>query len=159
MQSETAYYQPQPAGGTPFPPFGNLNDPLASELCRNGNGSCEGFGLRILDSQHVAIYGAGLYSFFDDYNDCKCPPLSHRPLWSKQSYMLTLNVACSFHANGESCQRSILSIAGSTSTDITIYDLNTVGAASMVDKDGTSLAKYSDNVDVFPDTIALFRVW
>ena len=27
----------------------------------------------------------------------------------------------------------------------------------MIDRDGTSLANYADNVDVFPDTIAVFR--
>ena len=78
MQSETAYYQPRPAIGTPFPPVESLNDPHASELCKNGTGNCDGYGLRILESQHVAIYGAGLYSFFDDYDECKNLPFRSR---------------------------------------------------------------------------------
>ena len=69
MQSETAYYQPHPAIGTPFPPVQSYNDPPATDLCKNGSGQYDGYGLRILDSQHVAIYGAGLYSFFDAYNE------------------------------------------------------------------------------------------
>jgi glucan 1,3-beta-glucosidase len=72
--------------------------------------------------------------------------------------MLIMSTACAFHTGGTSCQQSIFSIESSC-TDITVYNLNTVGAASMVDRDGTSLAKYSDNIDVFPDTIALFRLW
>lgn len=71
---------------------------------------------------------------------------------------MIINVACSFCKNGESCQRSIFSISGSRSIDITVYNLNTVGVASMVDKDGRSLANYSDNVDGLADTIALFRI-
>ena len=39
-----------------------------------------------------------------------------------------------------------------------IYNLNTVGVESMITRDGVSLANYSDNVDVFPDTIAVFRL-
>ena len=70
MQSETAYYQPQSQIGTPFPAVEIFNDPDVADLCKNGDGTCEGYGLRILESQHVAIYGAGLYSFFDDYDGC-----------------------------------------------------------------------------------------
>lgn len=39
-----------------------------------------------------------------------------------------------------------------------MYNLNTVGAISMIDLDGVSVATYSDNVDVFPDNIAVFRL-
>lgn len=37
-----------------------------------------------------------------------------------------------------------------------VYNLNTIGATSMVDVDGKSVASYADNVNVFPDNIALF---
>ena len=39
-----------------------------------------------------------------------------------------------------------------------VYNLNTVGATSMIDRDDVSLADSADNVDVFPDNIAIFRL-
>ena len=38
-----------------------------------------------------------------------------------------------------------------------VYNLNTTGATSMIDRDGANLASYKDNVNVFPDNIAVFR--
>ncbi|KAI4174041.1 MAG: hypothetical protein LQ343_002605 [Gyalolechia ehrenbergii] len=69
MQSETAYYQTSPSAPLPFTPDPKLNDPPACSTS-NGTGQCSGWGLRILDSQDIGIYGAGLYSFFNNYNNC-----------------------------------------------------------------------------------------
>ncbi|KAL8933128.1 MAG: hypothetical protein Q9216_006515, partial [Gyalolechia sp. 2 TL-2023] len=68
MSSETAYYQPSPSAPIPFTPNSQLNDPPACST-RNETGQCFGWGLRILDSQDIGIYGAGLYSFFNSYNN------------------------------------------------------------------------------------------
>lgn len=70
IQPETAYYQPHPDINAPFNAVPRLNDPTAKGGCKNGT-NCDGLGLRVLDSQNVNIYGAGLYSFFDDYNTCE----------------------------------------------------------------------------------------
>ena len=70
IQTETAYYQPNPYAGLPFPPSTDLNDPQLSSLCNNRTGQCSGWGLRIVDSQDIGIYGAGLYSYFSNYNNC-----------------------------------------------------------------------------------------
>lgn len=70
VQSETAYYQPNPDASLPFAPSAELLDPQFSSLCNNGTGQCSGWGLRILDSQDIGVYGAGLYSFFSNYNNC-----------------------------------------------------------------------------------------
>jgi len=43
-------------------------------------------------------------------------------------------------------------------SNVNIYCLNTVGTTNMITQNGNSLAKYSDNVDVFPDNIALFQL-
>jgi glucan 1,3-beta-glucosidase len=51
----------------------------------------------------------------------------------------------------------IFSIEGSSSTNVDVYNLNTIGATQMVTRDGKSLAGYADNINVFPDTIAVFR--
>ncbi len=58
--------------------------------------------------------------------------------------------------NGETCQTMIFDIEGSCS-NVDVYNLNTIGATSMINRNGQSLANYADNVNVFPDTIALFR--
>jgi glucan 1,3-beta-glucosidase len=58
--------------------------------------------------------------------------------------------------NGGACQTRIFSIEG-TSTNVDVYNLNTVGATQMVTKDGKSVATFSDNVNVYPDTIAYYK--
>jgi glucan 1,3-beta-glucosidase len=45
-----------------------------------------------------------------------------------------------------------------TLTNVNIYNLATIGTINMVSEAGTSLAVYSDNVNVFPDLIALFQL-
>jgi glucan 1,3-beta-glucosidase len=42
--------------------------------------------------------------------------------------------------------------------NINIYNLATVGTVNMVSEAANSLAIYSDNVNVFPDVIALFQL-
>lgn len=64
--------------------------------------------------------------------------------------------ACSTHEAGESCQQRIISLEGNVS-NMNVYNLNTLGVQGMVYKDGTKLASYSDNINVYVDTIALFR--
>jgi glucan 1,3-beta-glucosidase len=65
-------------------------------------------------------------------------------------------VAASSNSGGpENCQTNIFSLEGSVS-NINVYCLSTVGTTNMITQNGKSLASYSDNVDVFPDTIALF---
>lgn len=68
----------------------------------------------------------------------------------------TNGTACSAVNNNETCQTMIFDIEG-PSSNINVYNLNTVGSTSLVNRDGKSLANYADNVNVFPDTIALFK--
>jgi glucan 1,3-beta-glucosidase len=144
IQTETAYYQPDPPAVMPFAATAAYNDPIFSASCfsptvfnftnnTSYTNECDGFGLRIVSSEDILVYGAGLYSFFDNYN-----------------------TSCSAAGNGEACQSSIFSIEGDSS-GIEVYNLNTIGAQSMVDRNGTSLASYADNLDDFSDTIAVFR--
>jgi glucan 1,3-beta-glucosidase len=80
----------------------------------------------------VIIYGAGLYSFFNNYS-----------------------TACSTFPTPENCQSMIFSIEGTTS-GLVVYGLNTVGTTNMIVKDGVSLAQVSDNLATFAATIAYF---
>lgn len=136
IQTETPYWQPNPdAKGQPYPiDTSTYRDPDYNQLCPAGQ-TCDAFGLRILDSTGVHIYGAGLYSFFRNYD-----------------------VSCSSAdaANGQrNCQNQILSIEGSSS-DISIYTLSEVGALQMVTIDRQDKAIWSDNLSVYSNTIGLF---
>lgn len=124
IQTETAYYQPNPDTLSPFPAVAAYNDPVFAA-------GASGWGLRVLNSNPVLIYGAGLYSFFNNYN-----------------------VHCSDQGNGETCQSEIFSIENSY---VSVYGLNTVGTGVMITQDGTDFAKYADNSGGFVGTIAYYR--
>jgi len=124
IQTETPYYQPNPDALIPFPPVAAYSDPIFTA-------GASAWGLRIVKSNPVFIYGAGLYSFFSNYN-----------------------VHCSDQGNGETCQPRIFSIEQSI---VLLYNLNTVGTGIMITQDGSDFANYSDNLDGFVDTIALYR--
>lgn len=133
IQIETPYYQPNPNASLPFPYVASLYDPVFSTISNTTNGSipnADAWGLRVVNSQDILIYGAGLYSFFDNYS-----------------------TTCD---STRTCQSRIFNVEGS-GTSISVYNLNTVGTRYMITRDGVDLATYSDNVDGFIDTIALFR--
>ncbi|MBA7493104.1 hypothetical protein ES702_03659 [subsurface metagenome] len=148
IQTETAYYQPNPPAQIPFPAIASLNDPLFPDYCLNGSAfiepgyilqpnelsnDCDGWGLRIVDSFNMYVYGAGHYSFFYNYN-----------------------VTCSQQGYGAECQSRIVSLEGS-SQNVAIYGLSTVGSQSMITFDGRDIVPAADNVAGFTNTIALFR--
>lgn len=124
IQTETAYYQPNPASPIPFSPVAAYNDPVLQA-------GSSGWGVRIVNSQNVLVYGAGLYAFFSNYD-----------------------VSCSAENNGETCQSRIFSIEES---EVAVYNLNTVGTGVMITKDGVDFAAFSDNLNGFVDTIAVYR--
>ncbi|KAK4962866.1 hypothetical protein LTR10_000493 [Elasticomyces elasticus] len=136
IQTETAYYQPNPAAPLPFPYVASLNDPVfPTSTITDGNltiPAAEGWGLRIVGSTDIGIYGAGLYSFFNNYS-----------------------TACSNQGAGETCQNHIFE--DSDSSSITVYNLNTVGTHYQVNLDGNDIAYFGDNLNGFVDTIALFK--
>ncbi|EON68919.1 hypothetical protein W97_08177 [Coniosporium apollinis CBS 100218] len=131
IQTETAYYQPNPNANLPFPYDASLFDPVfpsASNISNNANG----WGLRIKDSRDLLTYGAGLYSFF--YNQ---------------------STVCSA-AQTVGCQTDIFSVEGRVS-NVPVFNLNTVGTSCMITRDGRCLAQARDNVNTFINTVALFR--
>lgn len=73
ITNETSrYYQPNPVATTPFPVVSSIHDPDFKTSCSNKGDNCaEGWGLRVLDSTGIFVYGAGLYSFFDNNDACK----------------------------------------------------------------------------------------
>ena len=177
IQTETPYYQPNPnAANSGFVINSMLNDPdfassggssstdssssssssistatpiplcsPATPMTRRTTSTItttsvnsSALGLRILNSTGIRIYGAGLYSFFDNYS-----------------------TNCSAAGHGENCQAEIFDIDNGGSggvSDVEVYNLNTIGSTSMVKVDGESVAAFGDNVNVFPDCIALLKV-
>ena len=89
------------------------------------------WGLRVLNSKNVMIYGGGLYSFFRNYDvSCSSPDA----------------------ANGNrNCQQRIFSIEGASS--VQAFALSEVGVQSMITVDGVDKALWSDNLSVYPNTI------
>ena len=124
IQTETPYFQSNPDATTPFTTNAAYSDPVFS-----GTESVnKAWGLRIVDSQDVLVYGAGLYSFFDNY-DQTC-------------------------LDTESCQTNIVSLENSAG--VNIYGLSTKASVNMVTVDGTSAALDTDNRNNFCATVALF---
>ncbi|KAI9831040.1 MAG: hypothetical protein M1819_005278 [Sarea resinae] len=129
VQTETPYYQSDPNALTPFKPgsSSDYSDPDFSDCTTD---SCrKSWGLRIVDSSDVLIYGTGLYSFFDNY---------------EQTCLDT-----------ESCQDNMISIEG-TSSSLNLYGVSTKAATNMITVKGSSVALQSDNSDTFCQTIASF---
>lgn len=136
IQTETPYYQPLPSAPAPFTVVPCLNDPpfTLSVACPAGNNCLNAWGLRILNSQNILLYGAGLYSFFDNYS-----------------------TTCSNNPGPENCQRDILSLEGSL-TNVNLYCLSTVGTVNMMTRNGAAMALSAANENVYPETVALVQI-
>ena len=129
IQTETAYMQPTPPSlGGGFTPNAAYSDPDFANC--NGNETCEmTWGLRIVDSQDVFMYGGGLYSFFNDY---------------EQTCLGT-----------EDCQENMVDIECSSS--VYLYGLTTKAATNMVTVNGESAALGADNMNLFGQTLAVIE--
>ena len=132
IQSETPYFQSNPNALTPFTPqTSTWNDPNFS-ICKTQNirAPCyKSWGLRIIDSSNIFIYGTGLYSFFENY---------------KQDCVATNN-----------CQQNMISVQGSTS-NINLYAVNTKASKNIVTLDGWGTAQDADNRSNFCATLAVW---
>lgn len=67
LQTETPYFQPSPNSLSPFAPNSAIGDPTFD--CTGVSGNCAmAWGLRVVGSSDVFLYGANHYSFFNDYS-------------------------------------------------------------------------------------------
>jgi glucan 1,3-beta-glucosidase len=87
------------------------------------------FALRFFNSTYIFVYGAGLYSFFNNYD---------------QGCLLT-----------ESCQ--ILMVALEQSQAIYTYALSTKAALNMVEVDQVAIVPQAANKNGFCQTVAVFE--
>lgn len=133
-QTEQAYFQPLPPAFYPFPPVPLLHDPDFQANCQNDPvaGCSMGWGMRVLNSSNVVVYGAGLYSFFNNYND-----------------------SCASNKSPEYCQERILSVEGEVD-GTRFLGLSTVGTKFMVQRDGVDWVRAIENNSTFADTLALY---
>jgi glucan 1,3-beta-glucosidase len=111
IQSETPYFQANPAAPAPFKV--QTGDP---QFDGAANGANKAWGLRVVDSSDVLIYGAGLYSFFENYG---------------QTCLAT-----------ENCQDGMVSIEGATQ-NLNLYGLSTKAAVTMVSTTGYTVGSNS----------------
>ncbi|KAH8673539.1 glucan 1,3-beta-glucosidase [Xylariales sp. PMI_506] len=129
IQTETAYMQGNPDATVPFTVNAAYSDPDFSASCDGTSTTCaRTWGLRVTNSSDVFVYGAGLYSFFDNYD---------------QDCLLT-----------ESCQDNIISIESSS---VNFFGISTKASVNMITLDGVSVALDADNRDTYCATIAQFE--
>ncbi|OAA64380.1 glycoside hydrolase family 55 protein [Niveomyces insectorum RCEF 264] len=124
IQTETPYFQGNPDARQPFAAQTALSDPNFDSCTTSA--CARAWGLRISNSSNVFIYGAGLYSFFDNY-DQTC-------------------------LDTESCQDNIVSVESSQAY---IYGLSTKASTNMILIDGQSVAVDAQNRNTFCATLAL----
>ncbi|KAK0630933.1 pectate lyase superfamily protein-domain-containing protein [Bombardia bombarda] len=130
IQTETPYFQGNPDATKPFTVNADYNDPDFEKSCADdADGTCKrAWGVRAVNSKDVFVYGAGLYSFFDNYGqDC---------------------------LKTQSCQANMVSLEDS---QVHLFGLSTKASTNMLTIDGKSAAKDEDNRSTFCATLALFQ--
>ena len=136
IQTETPYFQGNPDATKPFSVNTAYADPdFAAACAADPSPGCKrAWGLRVLGSRDVFVYGAGLYSFFDNYD---------------QTCLAT-----------ESCQSHIVSLE-ETSRDVYLYGLSTKASTSMVTVSGGRAVQTipdTSNRNTFCATLAVFEL-
>ncbi|EWC45316.1 hypothetical protein DRE_00715 [Drechslerella stenobrocha 248] len=149
IQTETPYFQSNPRAREPFPPLPGWHDPDLVASCASMPNIaddkiplCEkSWGLRILNSSDVFAFGAGLYSFFEDYD-----------------------TAC---IEERACQYTMVMVEGvrmsetvPTRNNIWLMGLNTIGTENMVawsraDGEIVEVKATDGNRNSFSDTVGL----
>ena len=114
-----------------FTPQPQWDDPTFAECSIYFDRCIKAFGLRIYNSTYIFNYGAGLYSFFENY-DVTCALSTHN------------------------CQDLMVSIE--QSEGIYLYALNTIGTVNMVEVDQIPVVPSVANPSFsFVNTLALFE--
>ncbi|KAF7295343.1 hypothetical protein MIND_01073700 [Mycena indigotica] len=119
IQTESPYFQPSPAAPAPFTVNSAFKDPT------NWSGITSAWGLRVTSSSNIIIFGAGLYSFFNNYNQNCLTPVNC------QAQMATIDSASSVH----------------------IYSLNTVGVTSQLSVNQAGVINQASNANGFSQTV------
>ncbi|EGN92987.1 glycoside hydrolase family 55 protein [Serpula lacrymans var. lacrymans S7.3] len=125
MQTETPYYQPAPAPPAPFVDNAEYHDPVF------GGPINMAWGLHVRTSWDIIVFGAGFYSFFQNYTQ-----------------------VCASTFN---CQEQIFNI-DKTST-IQVYSLSTVGTTNQLSVDELGVVNEAYGPDGFQETATVWTRW
>ncbi|KII88660.1 glycoside hydrolase family 55 protein [Plicaturopsis crispa FD-325 SS-3] len=119
IQTETPYYQPIPATPDPFTINSAYHDPTFA------SGSPSAWGLNVESSTDIFIFGAGLYSFYQNYGQ-----------------------TC---LDSNSCQSQLINIDSTSS--VFLYSLATVGTTYQLSVNEAGIINASDNPNGFQATV------
>ncbi|KAI2788237.1 hypothetical protein POX_e06250 [Penicillium oxalicum] len=126
LQTETPYYQPTPKAPAPFTGAFALPDDPTFTYCNPDSSTCAyAWGLEVIGSSEVMIYGAGFYSWFQWYSQ-----------------------AC---LSIEACQERVTRVIDSN--NVFIANLYTKGVFSMIQGSSSSDVLALENMDGFLGTI------
>ncbi|KAK7716836.1 hypothetical protein SLS57_006518 [Botryosphaeria dothidea] len=127
IQTETPYFQSNPDATKPFTVQSSWSDPDFSSA--SAQGGKKAWGVRFIDSSDVVVYGAGLYSFFENY-DQEC-------------------------VSANNCQNNMVSYEG-TNSNVQLFGLSTKASVAMVTVEGDGVVLDADNRSNFCATIGHF---
>lgn len=126
IQTETPYYQSQPAA--PYPFTNNFSNDPDFSYCQSFK--CKmAWGLMIQNSDNILLYGAGLYNFFQNY-DQNC-------------------------LNTEDCQESMVKI-NDYNKGLILLNTSTKASTNMIYMNDKGFALQSENRNTFCSTISVF---
>lgn len=126
--------QGNPNALTPFPPQSSWSDPSFSE-CYVSN-CYKTYGLYIFNSTYLFMYGAGLYSFFDNYGMLDAHTKDRTDRSADQGCLLT-----------ENCQEFMVGIE--QSEGLYLYGLSTKAADTMIEVEKVALVPQEANDNNF----------
>lgn len=129
IQHETAYFQGNPPATLAHIPQASWSDPTFSP-CLTFN-CARTWGLRIINSTNVYVYGAGLYNFFNNWYADTC-------------------------LAADNCQYAMIDFQNST--ECYIWTLSTVASEYMVSWENTPLVPQQVNKATFTETILVFEM-
>ncbi|KAG1858446.1 glycoside hydrolase family 55 protein [Suillus subalutaceus] len=122
IQTETPYFQPDPAPPGPFEISQVYDDPTFE------NGMTMAWGLWVQSSTNIIVFGAGHYSFFQNYT-----------------------ATCEANTT---CQTQMVNVDWSSS--VSIYSLATVGTTYQLSVEETGMIYFANDSEGFSDTVTLW---
>lgn len=133
IQTESPYYLPNPQAPEPFKEVARFGgDPDFSD-CASSNPHCAAaWGLYILGSTSIHVYGAGLYNWFQQYTQ-----------------------PC---VDSQDCQQRVVNVRNSG--QVWLYNIYTIGTVEMInhENDKPILAKPNTNTNIHPFT-SVINAW
>ncbi|KAK5989878.1 Glucan 1,3-beta-glucosidase [Cladobotryum mycophilum] len=125
VQTETAYFQGNPDAKVPFTSNPTYGDPDFSKC--TGPTCARTWGLRVINSSNILVYGGGLYSFFDNYAQ-----------------------PC---VDANNCQQNMIDVQNS---QVRFFGVSTKASVNVITLNGAPAALDKDNRNNFCAAIASF---